>query len=288
MPEPGMVLDGKRVDLGDIRFGRVDSSGVAWRVGADGLQGWDSPELRAEYTSREADHGTWASPAYLGERPITVAGTIVASSGNDLDLAVDRLLEAVALEQVLLVVYDSQPRQAWVRRSGKPLIQYVSDTVASYSVMVTAPDPRRYAVDLSSYETPLPITSGGLTIPVTVPFSIDATTDEGEIFAFNDGSFETRPVFTITGPASLPKIHTQYGDGTVKTLAFSSSLSTGDELVIDTDRHTVVLNGAVSRRRFLSGEWPVIGARQEVFFQFRASSYNSSARLTATWRSAWI
>jgi hypothetical protein len=285
---PGQLLDGKRVDIGGIQLGMVDSSSVAWRIGADGLQGWDSAEVRAEYTPREADHGAWASPVYLSERPITLAGTIVASTADALDLAVDRLLESVALEDVLLVVYDAIPRQAWVRRSGKPLVHYETDLVATYSVMVTAADPRRYATELSSHETPLPSTTGGLTIPVAVPFTIDATTDEGQILAFNAGSFETRPVFTITGPVTGPRIHTQHPDGTVKTLTLNVTLGSGDEVVIDTDRHTVVLNGSVSRRRYLSGEWPVIGARQEVSFQFRASTYNATARLTATWRSAWI
>lgn len=285
---PGQVLDGKRVDLGSIQLGVVDSDSVAWRIGADGLQGWDSPEIRTEYTPRESDHGAWASPLYMGERPISLAGTLAAPDPDTLDRAVDQLLETVGLSSVLLVVYDATARQSWVRRSGKPLIQYVTDTLATYSVMVTAPDPRRYSTLLAQYDTALPMTSGGLTLPVTAPFSIDATTEEGEIFAFNDGSFETRPTFTITGPATTPKIHTQYGDGTVKTLTFSSTLATGDELVIDTDRHTAVLNGSVSRRRYISGDWPVIGARQEVTFQFRAANYNSTARLTAAWRSAWI
>lgn len=285
---PGQVLDGKRVDVGSLKLGMVDEWGVAWRIGADGLQGWDSAEIRADYTPREADHGAWASPLYLSERPITLAGTIVASTADALDLAADRLLESVALEDVLLVVYDAIPRQAWVRRSGKPLLRYETDLAANYSVMVTAADPRRYATELSTYETPLPSTTGGLTIPLTLPFTIDATTDEGQIAAYNAGSFETRPVFTITGPVTSPRIHTQYEDGTVKTLTLTLTLGSGDEVVIDTDRHTVVLNGDVSRRRYLSGEWPVIGARQEVSFQFRASTYNSTARLTATWRSAWI
>lgn len=285
---PGQTLDGKRVDLGDIQLGMVDSAAVAWRVAADGLQGWDSAEVRVEYTPRESDHGAWASPLYLGERPVTVAGTIVAPSGPALDNAVEQLLEAVGLSSTLLVVYDATPRQAWVRRSGKPLVQYVTDRLAQFSVMVTAPDPRRYSTTLESHQVALPLASGGLTIPLTMPFTIDATIEEGEISASNEGSFETRPTFTITGPATTPKIHTQYEDGTVRTLTFNSTLGAGDELVIDTDQHTAVLNGDVSRRRYISGEWPTIGPHQSVSFQFRAATYNADARLTATWRSAWI
>lgn len=285
---PGQLLDGKRVDIGGIQLGMVDSSSVAWRIGADGLQGWDSAEVRAEYTPREGDHGAWASPLYLGERPITVAGTITAADGPGLDGAVDRLLETVGLSSTLLVVYDTTPRQAWVRRSGKPLVQYLTDRLATYSLMVTAPDPRRYSTVLQSEQVPLPVTTGGLTLPTTAPVVIDAVTESGEIEAANEGAFETRPVFVIDGPVVTPTIHTVYPGGTVKSLTVSTSLATGDQLVIDTDRHTAVLNGSVSRRRYVSGQWPAIGAHESVSFQFRAGSYNSTARLTASWRSAWI
>jgi hypothetical protein len=46
----------------------------------------------------------------------------------------------------------------------------------------------------------------------------------------------------------------------------------------------------VSRRRFLtvSAGWPTIPAGSSVNYQFQSSTYNASAMLTATWRSAWM
>ncbi|MGW1930691.1 phage distal tail protein [Streptomyces sp. NPDC001919] len=284
----GQDLGGLRADIGQVPLGSVDSAGVAWRL--QELDGWDSPEVRSEMQQRQADHGSWPSPVYLGERPITAAGVIEAPDRTSLEDAMERLRSAVALTDTLLVVYESTPKQAVVRRSGKPLMRYITDRLASYSLMVTAHDPRRYATVLQSDETMLPVTTGGLTPPVTPPVTIVSTSVSGVIDAPNVGSFETRPLFLIDGPVDSPRILTQMPDGTVRSLLYSQSLGAGEQLVIDTDARSVILNGDVSRRRFLSAPtgWPVIPPESMVSIQFSAAAYTSGAKLTARWRSAWM
>ncbi|MFJ6579238.1 hypothetical protein ACIQMY_25165 [Streptomyces sp. NPDC091368] len=284
----GQDLGGLRADIGPVPLGSVDSAGVAWRL--QELQGWDSAEVRADMQQREADHGAWPSPVYLGERPITAAGVIEAADRASLEDAMERLRSAVALTDTLLVVYETTPKQAVVRRSGKLVLQYLTDRLASYSLMVTAPDPRRYATVLQSDETMLPVTTGGLTPPVTPPVTIVSTSVSGVIDAPNVGTFESRPVFLIDGPVNAPKVLAQMPDGTVRSLVYSQNLGDGDQLVIDTDAHSVILNGAASRRRFLSTPtgWPVIPAGAVVSIQFTAAAYVSGAKLTARWRSAWM
>jgi len=285
---PGSALDGLRASLGSVDLGAVDSDGTAWFLQT--LEGWDSPESRSEFTDREGDHGAWASPVYLGSRPITLSGTIIAPTRDFLEAAMDRLRVAAGLTDTVLTVWETVPKQTTVRRSGKPLMQYVTDTVATYSVMVTAADPRRYSTSLQSETTQLPSSSGGLTPPVTPPLTSTAVTVAGEITADNDGTFETRAVFTVTGPADSPQILTAMPDGSVVFLNYTDILFSGDQLVIDTDAKTCVLNGVVSRRRFLVTPtgWPTIPALSSVSVQFRAKYYNSSATLTASWRSAWM
>lgn len=286
---PGTDLGGLRVDLGAIPLGGVDSAGVDWSL--QELQGWDSAEVRSEYTDRESDHGAWASPVYLGSRPITLSGTVTAPDRLTLETALEQLRSAVSLGDTTLVVYElTAAKQATVRRSGKLLIAYVTDRIATYSVLVTAADPRRYSTTLQSATTGLPTSTGGLTFPATFPISMSATTAAGQIIAINTGTFETRPLFTITGPVTAPSISALYPDGTVRQLAFSQTLQSGDFLSIDTDAHTVILNSAVSRRRFMtvSAGWPTIPAGSSVLFQFQSTAYNSTATLTATWRSAWM
>lgn len=285
---PGTDIDGLQATLGSLRLGAVDSAGVAWFL--QGLEGWDSAEVRAEFQEREADHGTWASPVYLGSRPITLSGTVEAPDRSALQAAMEQLYAAATLTDTTLAVSEATPKQATVRRSGKPLVQYVTDRTATWSVMVTAADPRRYSTTLQSGTTSLPSTTGGLSFPVTFPITFSAATVAGQIGATNLGSMDTRPILTIAGPVVAPTVSCLYPDGTVRQLVYSQDLASGDVLTIDTDAHTVILNGDVSRRRFMtvSAGWPTIPAGASVNYQFQSGTYNASAMLTATWRSAWM
>jgi hypothetical protein len=160
---------------------------------------------------------------------------------------------------------------------------------------VTAADPRRYSTTLQSGTTGLPATTGGLVFPAAFPLAFSATTVSGQINASNSGSMDTRPVLTITGPVVAPVVSALYPDGTVRQLIYSIDLASGDVLTIDTDAHTVFLNGSVSRRRFMTvaSGWPTIPAAtasgpSAVNYQFQSSTYNGTAMLTAAWRSAWM
>ena len=285
---PGQVLGGMTVSLGTLLLGAVDSAGVAWYLGADGLQGWDAPDTRTQYADRQADHGSWAGPTYLTSRVITLAGTVVAPSQAALDLALDQLSAACSLTDTLLTVGETVPKQAVVRRSGRPLMKRETNTIASWSVMVTAADPRRYSTVLQTASTGLPTAGAGISLPITLPVVIPAGTASGQLTLTNAGSISTRPVFTITGPVTTPTILVQYPDSTVRQLVYSDTLNLGDVLTIDTDTHSVVLSGPVSRRRYLSGTWPEVPLTSSVTVQWTAASYDPAALLTATCRSAWM
>jgi hypothetical protein len=285
---PGSTLGGRRVDLGALALGAVDGAGIAWHL--QELEGWDSPEVRAEYAPREADHGAWASPVYLSQRPITLAGKIAAPNLAALDGAIEQLIAASALTDTVMTVYESTPKQTVVRRSGKPLIRLVTDRVAEYSLLMTAGDPRRYSTVLQSQSTGLPSVTGGLTLPITLPLSISTTVTGGAFILSNEGSIATRPIFTIEGPAASPIIACSGPDSTVMQLAYSDTLGAGDSLVIDCDAHTVVLNGTVSRRRYLSAPlgWPEILPDSTLAVQWSAVAYDPDALLTGTCRAAWM
>jgi hypothetical protein len=283
---PGASLGGRRVDLGVVSLGMVDDAGVAWHL--QELEGWDSAEVRAQYAAREADHGAWTSPTYLGHRPVTLAGKIEAPNLGALDAAAEQLMAACSLTDTTLTVYETTPKQATVRRSGPTLVRHLTDRLAAYSLLVTAEDPRRYSTTLQAQSTALPSTTGGLTVPLTVPLSISTTVVAGSITLVNEGTIATRPVFTLEGPVTSPTITVQYPDGTVRALLYSSSLEAGDQLVIDTDLHSAVLNGSTSRRLYLSGQWPEIQPGTAVEVGWYADSYDVNALLTGSVRSAWM
>lgn len=283
---PGTSLGGRQADLGDIALGTVDAAGTAWHLKE--MEGWDGSDLRAEYSAREADHGAWAAPVYLGQRPITLTGLIEAANLAALDGAAEQLLAACALTDTTLVVYEAIPKQAVVRRSGKPLVRHVTDRIAEFSLLVTAPDPRRYSTTLQSESTGLPSTTGGLTLPIVLPISLSTVITGGGFTLINDGSIATRPTFTLEGPATNPVIVCTRPDGVTTQLAYSDALGVGDTLVIDTDAHTATLNGTVSRRRYLSGDWPEVLPASTLVVQWDALAYDAAALLTGTCRSAWM
>lgn len=285
--DPGTLLGGRRVDVGGLQLGVVDAAGVAWRVGADGLQGWDSAEVRSQVVQRQAGHGAWMGPTYLGERVITLGGTIAAPTPDLAGAAVEQLLAAVPMDSyATLTVWEAIPKQAAVRQSGKPLVKWETDSVVTWSLLVTAPDPRRYGTQLRTASTGLPTTSGGLVLPATPPLTMSAVTVQGFIAAMNEGSLATLPVLTVAGPVQAPTITVLYPDGTTQALTYSHDLAAGDVLTLDTQARTAVVGGA-SRRRYLSGTWPQIPAGGSVQILFGSPTYQAAATLTASWRPAW-
>ncbi|MFF3620071.1 phage distal tail protein [Streptomyces sp. NPDC002467] len=279
-------LGGTPIKLGSLPLSVVDDAGVTWLPTK--VKGWSSPGVRAELHPRQADHGAWASPAYLDARPISIEGLIAAPTTAARDAAIEQLYTAVALTDTVLVVEETVPKQVTVRRSGEVLVELVNPYSATYSAMVTAADPRRYSTTLQSQSTALPSTTGGLTVPLTVPLSISTTVVAGSITLVNEGNIATRPTFTVEGPVTNPTITVQYPDGTVRALLYGSTLEVGDELVIDTDLHSAVLNGTTSRRLYLSGQWPEIPPGTAVEVGWYADSSDPAALLTGSVRSAWM
>ncbi|MFI9331886.1 hypothetical protein ACIGZJ_30645 [Kitasatospora sp. NPDC052868] len=284
---PGQAL-GRAVTLGTLQLGRVDAAGVAWTVAKDGLRGWAGAAVRTQYTEREGGHGVWAGPTYLGARVITLAGTITAPSLAALDAAAEQLYAAVSLTDTTLSVAETIPKQATVRRSGEPLVDYETDRIARYSVMLTAEDPRRYALNEQGGNTKLPVSSGGLTLPLTLPLTIAAGSSSGTVTLQNLGTITTPPRFIVGGPLPGFTILVQYPDSTVRQLTYTDTVGAADVLVIDTGARTVVLNGTVSRRRYLSGQWPDIPPGQTVTVQWFSAGSDPAALLWAFARSAWI
>jgi hypothetical protein len=279
-------IGGTPITLGSLQLSVVDDAGVTW-LPTD-VRGWSSPGVRAELAARQADHGAWASPGYLNARPISIEGLIAAPSTAARDAAIEQLYAAVSLTDTVLVVEETIPKQVTVRRSGEVLVERVNPYSVTYSAAVTAADPRRYSTILQSQSTPLPSTTGGLTVPLTVPLSISTTVVAGSITLVNEGNIATRPVFTVEGPVTNPTITVQYPDGTVRALLYGSTLEVGDELVIDTDLHSAVLNGTTSRRLYLSGQWPEIPPGTAVEVGWYADSSDPAALLTGSVRSAWM
>lgn len=217
----------------DIEFGQVDGNGIAWLW--QKLEGWDSPDVQgAGVIARSGDHGGWASPQYFAPRTLTWTVTASAPTQALRDQARALLQQAIPVSSMATLRYDEPvPKYIMVRRSGRITEQYPTLSDVTFAIGLVAPDPRKYAMAQRAVTIGLvpPAAGGGLTVPFTLPVTLNPASPPGVAVATNGGSFDTPPVAVITGPVSGPSL-TNLSTG--QTVSWSSlTLGTADTLVVD-------------------------------------------------------
>lgn len=258
----------------------IDTMGVRW--GIDYIEGLDGLDDTGQVEQFPADHGGWMTPAYYRPRELEIIGWLVSPHWAFTSTAVDQLKAAVpisSLADLIVSVPGEDDRLYRVRQSGKPLFKR-EGRHCNYSLSVVAPDPRGYSVDETVVSTGLPQSSGGLTVPFTLPTPISATTTSGVLTVTNEGDMPTSPILRVTGPC--PPFTLRHNSG--RTLTYSQAVAAGRYVELDTASRTALEDGAAPR--FVSGSWfdysPGVNT-----VAFAASSYDAGALLTSTHRSAW-
>lgn len=278
---PGEPLGAVRVTLGEVTFGQTDDYGVEWIL--TNLRGWfELPGSTGEMEQRASDHGGWPSPSYTTPRLIEVEGH-AQGPWEALSAALDRLNAAISVSRMAPVAVmdrDGTTRQADVRQGGDPLFARNPASV-NVSLSLVAPDPRKYATTVTTAETGLPQTSGGIVLPRSLPYTINATVDSGVLVAHNAGNMSTRPTLRVYGPAPEVRI-THRNSG--RTLVTHEAVAAGRFLELDTDRKLALLDGTAAR--LVTGSWfEYEPGDNEV--AVTASTYDAGTRLWSQHRSAW-
>ena len=117
------------------------------------------------------------------------------------------------------------------------------------TIPLVAPDPRKYAtVPLTATATLPPPVLNPLTLPVTLPaaFPGSAPPVASAVTCVNEGTFETRPIITVTGPIGDPSVVNAVTGQAITWTGLNMAAS--DQLVISTDARQ-----GVPRRRVLPG-----------------------------------
>jgi len=150
----------------------------------------------------------------------------------------------------MTVSESGRVRWGTVRRDGDVLITWTDACVFEWSVQFVALDPRKFGVPLTG-STGLPSSSGGLTVPFTVPFAINSTVAYGQVSLTNPGN-EVGPVtMRIDGPCTGPVI-THAGSGLSLVFAASLTLGVGEFLAIDMEAQSVLAQGQSSRANWIT------------------------------------
>jgi len=266
--------------LGDLVFdGRPDEFGVVWSL--QSFDGWGATSSTRQTVQRPRQSGGWSGDGYATGRSVALGGIVEAPDAAALRAALDRLNGACSLGDTRLVITEGTvSRWCTVHRSGAPLWNWLTPTIAQWSIQVASDDWRKFGEDVTG-ATYLPQSIGGFTFPLTFPLTIDATTVSGQVHLTNPGN-EVGPVrLRIDGPVVGPVV-THIGSG--QSLVFSSSLAlgVGEYLDIDMEAHTVLANGQASRSGWVTSRGWFSFEPGENTFAFTAAQFNAGAQLTVT------
>ena len=258
----------------------------------DGLE--SLPDIVQPDLKIDRDQGMYAGLYTAGGRLIAIEYEVHASTDAQFRADLDTLGTALApigtVEQPLAFLLPGMAqlgRQSYVRPLTRACIIDVdySHRIARGVMHLFATDPRLYDVTLNSQSVGLPASNGGTSWPVVWPLSWGSAGAGGLLTCTNAGTFEARPVLTITGPIDNPTI-TNLTTGMSFTLAIT--LAPGDTLTIDMKARTVILNGTASRRgnATVAQWWSIIPGANSV--QFSANTVQVGSQLTVAFASAWI
>lgn len=236
------------VTLAGLPLTGTDSLGVLWILDRNGVVGWGSPATTIAPVQKPRQDGAWGGLAYRKPRSIVMSGSCVApTEGLALD-ALDRLSTAVSPDgATLTVVKGLSSRWATVRQDGEVLPTWAAPNSFDWSIQLVAVDPRKFAASLTG-TTSLPSTTGGLTIPYTIPYAINATTVTGQVSLTNPGNASGPVLLQINGPITGPTI-THVSTGQALTFASSLSLAAGEFITVDMERREVLAQGQAAASR---------------------------------------
>lgn len=280
--QPVTILQQRRLTFPTgLTIGSLDAGGVRWYL--EQLVGWDGAPSTGEMQQRLYRHGAWSNRAFLAPRILQLQGHATGTQ-DALYRAADRLMNAIPLEEpeFVTVAEGATQRIVGARQHDDPLVE-MGPGWFRFDVALQCPDPRRLSGSEFAVTARLPSSVGGLTLPFTVPFTIDAVVTDNTVTVVNDGNVEAPARLRITGPCQTPVVRHAEQD---RQLLFGINLSAGQFLDVDLDEHTVLLNGTANRRGVVVGQWFTIqpGAQE---LAFDAAAFDPAATCRITWRSAW-
>jgi hypothetical protein len=239
------------------------------------------PNPRADTSTIPDRDGEWDDTAWSGPRAVSISGSIVPSSALG---SRSRVLDALApflvagARPVLTYQIDADvaPRSLTLRATALSA-PATNPTVSAFQAGWTAPDPAAYTTDVDQvtlspstlqfgrvYATPqtaTPTATSGWAPNRVYP----AMTGGVGAAAVNDGTLNTQPVITISGPCTNPAI---FNDtlGTVFAVgsnALALTLAATDTVTIDGRSRTVYLGADPTNSRYnyvdftRSSWWPL-------------------------------
>jgi len=269
----------------DLEFGVTDANGTWWLLKT--WTGLDGAETAGQVVQRAGDHGAWPTPQFYAARAVTLTVQATARTQALRDVARAFLHQAIPVgsdSSLATLRWDEPtPVQLGVRRSGRIAETYMTLTDVVFSVPLIAPDPRKYGTVLRTASSTQAPTAAGLAPPLTPPLTLPAGAPPMLVSCTNLGSFETRPLVTITGPITTPSV---VNVTTGQAITFTGMvLASTDVLTVDLLAKQAALNGVYRPADPSSSWWVLPPGTTTVQVTGTAST---GAQMTVAWRDAWI
>jgi len=214
-------------------------------------QGFDNPVGRTPNYDKPGEHGNVVSNWLWSARTLQIPGRVSGATISEYNLnrrtlqnALRIIKDANGVSQPILMSFttdDGLQLQANVYgQDGQQPVQFMekSPNHANFILSLFAPDYRFYSQSQQSATIGLPV-GGGVTLPVILPVTFPAATG-GQQTVTNAGDENTPFVLTFYGPLTSPFI-TNLTTG--ESFNVNLTLNTGDVLVIDMAKKSMVLNG---------------------------------------------
>jgi len=280
---------GRKVAIGDIVFGSSEPAADGSWFSLTTFDGWrGATGTTAQLTQRTRGHGATSSEGFMPARYMTIGGLIHAPDAATLDAAIDRLNTAITLTETQMVVVDpGGVRNVMVKRAGEVLPELITETLASYSVLVSAKDPLKYG-DLVTASTALPSESGGVVYPVTYPLTYTGVSVSGVLRVNNPGNTQAPVWLRVDGPVPAggwTVTHINKG----KSLTFSTALAldAGEFVTVDMGKREVLAQGQAARAGYVTSRGWFSLDPGDNDIAFTAQNYSSTALLTVSTMPAW-
>lgn len=252
---------------------------------------------RAEQSdARPWAHGGWSGAEF--EEPPTVPIRVMVNQ-SDVPSVVDAIHDLrAAFRAVGDAAVEEELRFALGGREyvmfGRPrIVDPGTDLLGVGKSRVRASfvalDPTIYSGIQSESTTTLPTFSGGLTVPFTVPFTIDATKSGGSLSLTNDGNREVGLDLEIDGLVREPRVVLQRSDGVTQQVRYPADVASGRTLSIDTKAKTADLDGAQQSGVLVWSDFTdgILLPSGTSSLEFRSARNDDPGQITARWRSGW-
>jgi hypothetical protein len=279
-----------QLNLNGFRLNGVDSRGVFWHTTFGKVSGlFDGVGTSLKTTQKTWNDGAYSNIPVRAGRTITVDGWLMGQCTPTLVAAWTDFKTALQVgEQQLRVTLGDTRLFCTVMQASAPLIKWEGRNVLSFSIELFACDPRLYSDVLLSASTGLPSSVGGMMFPYAFggdgsQWAFTELVTSGTVTLNNDGNTDSPVTIKITGPVVNPMVEHSSG----KRLQLLQTLGAGHYVVFDGASKQVLLDGSDPARNVLYREWADASVGQNTW-RFSSSEYNPQARMTVSFREAYI